>query len=89
MTDSIDQILVERGKQYGDFTTHAEITYRLKRDIRSFAAGRTPDMTDVHWEALDMIIHKIGRILNGNPNHRDSWDDIAGYAKLAADRCKP
>lgn len=35
-----------------------------------------------------MIAHKIGRILNGDPNYRDSWDDIAGYAKLAADRCK-
>lgn len=33
-----------------------------------------------------MIAHKIGRILNGDPNYADSWIDIAGYAKLVADR---
>lgn len=37
-------------------------------------------------EALEMIAHKIGRILNGDPNYDDSWVDIAGYAKLVADR---
>jgi hypothetical protein len=40
-------------------------------------------------EALEMIQHKIGRILNGNPEFHDSWHDIVGYAKLAADRVKP
>jgi hypothetical protein len=33
-------------------------------------------------EALEMIAHKIGRILNGDPNYDDSWRDIAGYAEL-------
>jgi len=37
-------------------------------------------------EALEMIAHKIARILNGDPNYVDSWVDIAGYAKLVADR---
>jgi len=37
-------------------------------------------------EALDMIFSKIARILNGDPNHLDSWTDIAGYATLVADR---
>ncbi len=31
-----------------------------------------------------MIAHKIGRIVSGNPNVQDHWDDIAGYAKLAS-----
>ena len=39
-------------------------------------------------EALDMIATKIARILNGNPDHVDSWIDIAGYATLVADRLK-
>ena len=38
-------------------------------------------------ESLDMIAHKIGRILAGDPDFRDHWDDIAGYAKLVADKC--
>jgi hypothetical protein len=33
-----------------------------------------------------MIAHKIGRIVNGDPRYADSWVDIAGYAKLVADR---
>ena len=33
-----------------------------------------------------MFAHKIGRILVGDPNHRDHWDDISGYAVLVADR---
>ena len=37
-----------------------------------------PDMA----EALDMIQHKIARILNGDLRYADSWHDIAGYATL-------
>jgi hypothetical protein len=31
-------------------------------------------------------VHKIGRIVNGNPDAVDHWIDIAGYAKLISDR---
>lgn len=41
-----------------------------------------------HKEALEMIAHKIGRILNGDPNYDDSWIDVAGYAKLGEKECK-
>lgn len=86
-----EQILAERGKTYGDFTGHARITQTLKAVIRlnSTRDDGGSKLSSVHREALDMILHKIGRILNGDPNYRDSWDDIAGYARLAADRCKP
>jgi hypothetical protein len=40
----------------------------------------------IQVEALEMIAHKIGRILSGDPNHQDHWDDIAGYAKLVSER---
>jgi hypothetical protein len=33
-----------------------------------------------------MIAHKLGRIVNGDPNYVDSWVDIAGYATLVAKR---
>jgi hypothetical protein len=33
-----------------------------------------------------MICHKIGRIVNGDPDYFDSWIDVAGYAQLVADR---
>lgn len=81
-----EEILAERGALYGDYTSHAEITWKLKLVLRDYGfQSLSPDKK----ETLDMICHKIGRILNGNPDYRDSWDDIAGYAKLTADRCNP
>ena len=37
-------------------------------------------------EALEMIVHKIARIINGDADYSDSWRDIAGYAMLISDR---
>ena len=84
----ISKILEERGKDYGSFTTRANITMQLKLAIHDHI--RTYSKEDIitadQLEALDMICSKIGRIVNGNPNHIDSWIDIAGYAKLISDR---
>jgi hypothetical protein len=44
------------------------------------------NLTDVQREALEMILHKIGRIVTGNPNEPDHWLDIEGYARLARER---
>lgn len=85
MTTDIDETLQERGNRYGKFTGHAEVTMDLKRLIRTHALKRNKHLTDSQQESLDMICHKIGRIINGDPNYADSWVDIAGYAKLVAD----
>lgn len=90
--DSITQILAERGAQYGKFEGHALVTQQLKEVAFAHwidGVGPARDrLSRDQKEALEMIFHKIGRILNGNPNHADSWDDIAGYAKLVGDRLK-
>ncbi len=86
MSDNITKILEERGKLYGKFTNHASITQRLKDVMRN--TNNWAILTDDQKEALEMNAHKIGRILNGDPNYADSWDDIAGYAKLVGDRLK-
>lgn len=81
---SIDETLDERGSRYGSFVSHAHITQKLKLVMQD-----TPNwhkLDDDQCEALEMVAHKIGRILNGDPNYADSWVDIAGYAKLVADR---
>lgn len=62
------------------FEEHARITQGLK-DFMKQAPG-WKNLRSVHRESLDMIAHKIGRILNGNPDLPDSWHDIAGYAEL-------
>ena len=81
-----DKILVERGTRYGPFTGQAEISQQLKGVVRSFVAARGCDLDPDQREALEMICHKMARILNGDPDYHDSWADIAGYAKLVADR---
>jgi DNA-binding transcriptional regulator LsrR (DeoR family) len=85
-TDDITGVLEERGTRYGPFLSHAAITQRLKTVAHQFANERGTKLVVDQAEALDMIFHKIGRILNGDPNYADSWVDIAGYAKLVADR---
>ena len=79
----IDKILAERGERYGDFDTHANLSQNLKRAMRDH--GGWLNLDDDMREALEMIQHKIPRILNGDPHYPDGWIDIAGYAKLVAD----
>jgi len=84
-----DALLAERGSRYGDFHDHASITQSLKESCRRFRAGESwQKLSPAHREAIDMILHKVGRILNGDPNYTDSWADIAGYATLGAENCK-
>lgn len=77
---SIDNTLNERGARYGAFVDNAEITQRLKHVMRQHSGWG--DLRLSQAEALEMIAHKIGRILNGDPNYIDSWHDIGGYAGL-------
>lgn len=81
---AIGYTLQERGKRYGPFAGHADITQDLKLRMRD--TDKWWHLTDSQKEALEMIAHKIGRILNGDPNYDDSWRDIAGYAQLVVDQ---
>lgn len=85
MTD-IDKTLADRGSRYGTFTGHATVTQDLKSIIQLHLEQRDKVLAHDQQEALDMICHKIGRIINGDPNYDDSWIDIAGYAQLVAKR---
>ena len=78
MSRDTQAILDEREKTYGAYSMQSQISQSIKWVLRKHDAKLLP----YQREALDMIANKIGRILNGNPNYIDSWDDIAGYAKL-------
>ena len=82
----IDATLAERGTKYGKFADHAAVTYKLKNVLREHSGSHGKSYAYDQAEALDMICHKLGRIVNGDPDYADSWVDIAGYAKLVADR---
>jgi hypothetical protein len=82
--DSTINILDERAKNYGPFIDMATITQNLKEILH--AAPSWGNMDADQQESLEMIVHKIARILNGRPDYADSWVDIAGYARLVSER---
>ena len=84
--DQVDETLDARAVEYGKFIEGAEVMQMLKRVVLNALNNRDKTLAHDQAEALDMIIHKIGRIINGNPDVVDHWLDIAGYAKLVADR---
>lgn len=85
MTQTLPEILKERGALYGAFRMNAKVSQDLKNIM---AAHDNWDLrTPQQKEALEMIQHKIARILNGAADCRDSWMDIAGYAMLMAEEC--
>lgn len=79
-TSSTEALITERGTRYGKFKDGAAIMQELKFVMREVDGWH--NLTPSQREALDMIQHKIGRILNGDPTYDDSWKDIAGYATL-------
>ena len=86
LRDNVDKILDARALNYGTFKDGAALMQAIKRTMAAHAATHGKTFADDQWEALEMIVHKIGRIVNGNPDVTDHWVDIAGYATLIADR---
>ena len=83
---NVEKTLEERGKRYGEFLNHAKIAQDLK-DVMYSHGDYFGKLNAPQREALEMIQHKVARILNGDPNYKDNWHDIAGYAKLVEDLC--
>jgi hypothetical protein len=86
MTNDIAALLAERGSTHGEFTEHARATQGILRVL--MAERRWEELSDIQREALHMFAHKMGRIVTGNPDHQDHWDDICGYARLVSDRLR-
>ena len=83
----MQELLTERKKTHGEYLDHAKMTQALKDVMRG---GKSyPLLNDHERETLDMLAHKVGRILAGDPHFEDHWRDIAGYATLSADRNLP
>jgi hypothetical protein len=82
----VDKVLDTRAEQYGSFMQSSDTVIRIKGIMHNAIARNEVHLYPDQLQALDMIATKISRIVNGNPNHADSWIDIAGYATLVADR---
>ena len=80
----VETMLTEREKTHGNFRDHARCTRRLKAVLRDELETVGNPITMEQEEALDMIFHKIGRIVAGDANFIDHWDDLPGYPTLVA-----
>lgn len=78
-----EDLLHFRAAQYGHFPHQAALAQQLKFSLQNFKAGTSwKELPPASREALEMICHKMARILNGKPDYEDNWQDIAGYATL-------
>lgn len=75
-----NKTLKERGNRYGSFEGQSALCQSLKAVMQASAGWKR--LSPSQKESLEMIQHKVARILNGDPNYADSWHDIAGYATL-------
>lgn len=80
MTNPTDVLLAERGKTNGNYADLAVTAQNIKSVVVN--APGYEKLNAVQRESLDLIATKIARILSGDPDHADHWDDIAGYARL-------
>ena len=84
--EELEKVLSSRGDQYGNFADIALLSSTLRErwvytfDVNTDVTASTLIERGMAKEAATMILHKLSRIAIGDPTHRDSWMDIAGYA---------
>lgn len=80
-TDAIvDGVLQDRRKTHGNYVLGTAFTQAVMSRVSE--TTQWDRMTPYQRETTHMIVHKMQRILEGDPNNAEHWDDIAGYAKL-------
>jgi len=80
MDQTIEAILQSREKTHGSYLVQSAMSQRLKSLIRT--SPNWADMPEHMQESLEMIEHKIARVISGNAYEPDHWLDIIGYAAL-------
>lgn len=83
---SVQETLKERERLYGNIEDLMTLSQEIQGAMRT--SKNWWDLMPAQREALQMIASKLARILNGDPNYKDNWHDIQGYARLAEERCK-
>jgi hypothetical protein len=76
----VSNLLNEREKTHGHYYNTATASQEIKNVMHN--SINWPDLNVCQKESLELIALKISRILNGDQNEPDHWQDIAGYAKL-------
>ena len=76
----VKKILDEREKTHGSFADVAAMSQQIKAAMS--VSKNWLVLNTAQREALEQIAMKIARVLSGDRNYRDHWEDIGGYAKL-------
>jgi len=79
---TIETILNQREATHGNYPDTAHTIQSLKYYLRNHPGWDR--LNSAQQEALEMIANKIGRVLEGDPNFNDHWDDISGYSNLVS-----
>ena len=79
-----DITLKERDPKYGTFRVNSRVAHSIKSAFR--AAPNWDRLPTDMAESLDMVAHKLSRLLCGDFNHLDSWHDAIGYLRLVERR---
>lgn len=74
----VEGLVAERETTHGDFVKMAFAVQAIKAVLRT--TPNWPYLTDGQTTALEEIAVKVARILCGDPDHPDHWNDIGGYA---------
>lgn len=86
----IKDVIAQRQNVHGDWADNARLSQAFKAIIRyelqQRAARGQPPLTDMMVDSLEMIVHKIGRILSGDAAEPDHWLDLEGYPRITRER---
>jgi hypothetical protein len=77
----MEDTLKVRKETHGSYSSNASVTMGIMEVLASGSGIK--ELTNNQMYGLLMIAHKMSRIVSGNPNEPDHWEDICGYAKLA------
>lgn len=78
--DNINETLNARQSTHGTFSESAETVQCIKHIMRK--SPNWSKLLPVQREGLEMIVHKLGRVLHGDALLLDSMRDVIGYAQL-------
>lgn len=84
MTTDVKTLTEDRASQHGDFAERSAIAQGIKSVIHNSPLWQGHSLKPYQRQALDEIAGKISRVLAGDPDVIDHWDDIAGYAGLVS-----
>lgn len=78
------KLLAEREKTHGNYEETARISQAIKSAMNT--SDGWPALESDMKESLELIATKIGRIISGDRESKEHWEDISGYAILVSRR---